>query len=92
MQIAKEEEEAKHLAGESKKKDDLPNGEVSEAETETEDKDATRMPPPPPRGSSLRPVPEGVVRERLSVGAAEASGYVSTDSEWDKVSDAEEKS
>ena len=99
VQIAKEEEEAKKAAGLSKKSDDLPGSpaekeEVSDAETEVqeleqEEKDVRRMPPPPPRGSSLKPLPAETLRETLSVG--DSLGYVSTDSEWDKVSDAEEK-
>jgi hypothetical protein len=93
VQIAKAAEEA----GERKKGDDLRTGEkeeVSDTETEVQDeKDTRRMPPPaqvpPPRYDSLRPLPAETLRERLSVG--ESSGYASTDSEWDKVSDADEK-
>ena len=65
---------------------------MSDTETEIQD-DKPSMPPPPPppyRASSLKPVPADTLRKRQSMG--DSSGYVSTDSEWDKVSDAEEKS
>ena len=96
IQIAKEEDEAKKAAGASKKSDDLPGSpsqeDVSDTETEIQDDNPSMPPPPPPpyRASSLKPVPADTLRKRQSMG--DSSGYVSTDSEWDKVSDAEEKS
>lgn len=94
IQIAKEAEAAKQAAGESKKSDEIPGSptveDVSDTETEIQDDNSTMPPPPPPRYSSLRPVPVETLRKRQSMG--DSSGYVSTDSEWDKVSDAEDKS
>jgi ER protein Pkr1 len=92
IRIAKEEEEAKKAAGASKKSDDVPGAEdVSDTETEVQDEQSKMPPPPPPpRGSSLKPLPAETLRKRQSLG--DSSGYVSTDSEWEKVSDAEDKS
>lgn len=94
IQIAKEHEEAKKAAGASKKSDDIPGSpgaeDVSDTETEIQEDSRSMPPPPPPRGSSLKPIPAETLRKRQSVG--DSSGYVSTDSEWEKVSDAEDKS
>jgi hypothetical protein len=93
IQIAKEAEEAKKSAGASKKSEDIPGPpraeDVSDTETEVNDDTSKMPPPPPPRGSSLKPVLAETLRKRQSMG--DSSGYVSTDSEWDKVSDVEDK-
>jgi len=52
------------------------------------------MPPPPSRDTSIllkpKPIDQQTSRKRPSMG--ESSGYISTDSEWEKVSEGEEKS
>ena len=95
IQIAKQEDDAKKAAGASKKSDEMPGSPKRDdaSDTETEVNEGTKSmppPPPPPRESSLKPIPAEALRKRQSMG--DSSGYVSTDSEWEKVSDAGDKS
>lgn len=68
----------------------------SETETETNTAPIARKPvpnPAPKLSSSLDPStaqPGGTLRKRRSLG--DSSDYVSTDSEWERVSEGEEKS
>ena len=66
---------------------------LGDSDTETEPSSGL-MKPPPPRNppTSLKPKPtdaEEALRKRRSMG--DSSGYVSTDSEWEKVSNNSEK-
>lgn len=73
---------------ERKKKDrEVPPQKSDTADSDTETEEATSQPMPEPLGqsvSNLEPSePEVTLRKRQSVG--DSSGYVSTDSEWEKV-------
>jgi ER protein Pkr1 len=66
---------------------------LGDSDTETEPS-AGLMKPPPPREppAPLKPKPsdaEEALRKRRSMG--ESSGYISTDSEWEKISENSEK-
>lgn len=73
---------------ERKKKDrEVPPQKSDTADSDTETEEATCQPMPEPLGQSVSnlepPEPEVTLRKRQSVG--DSSGYVSTDSEWEKV-------
>lgn len=61
------------------------------SDTETEEATPKPIPKPAPQpASSLKPQEqEAVLRKRQSLG--DSSGYISTDSEWEKVDDEKEK-
>lgn len=81
-------EKAKQDLGEEKKRDKSPD---LGSETETEDAPPTIRSADKSESEPLRPPPiqEDTLRKRKSLG--DSSGYVSTDSEWEKVSEGDEK-
>ena len=86
---AKEEEEAKR----QRKKEKSPEPDRGESDTETEGP-ARRPAKRTVAGSResaglLKPQPEEAIRNRRSL--VDSSGYVSTDSEWEKVSEGDDK-
>ena len=68
---------------------ETPATQTGDSETETESVEETMKPPPRPVPSTrLQPGSsqmDAAVRKRRSVG--DSSGYISTDSEWDKISE-----
>lgn len=85
-------EKSKHSVSEERTREKSPD---LGSETETEDAPPTTRSAPEPLQEavqSLRPPPTqsgDTLRKRKSLG--DSSGYVSTDSEWEKVSDSGEK-
>ena len=87
LQSAKAIEEAEKR----KRKDKSPEpSSVGESDTETEVMPPPRRPPPVDATNLLKPQPTDTsLRKRSSQG--DSSGYVSTDSEWEKISESEER-
>jgi len=85
---------AKAKEEEAKKKDQSRSAEKHDTiGSDTETEEATPQPvsePPEVSTSSLKPqAPEATLRKRQSLG--DSSGYISTDSEWEKVDDEKER-
>jgi ER protein Pkr1 len=83
-------------AEEQKQKEKLPEVDkvaMGDSDTETEPTIGSMEPPPPPdplKPSKAKPINTGeALRKRRSLG--DSSGYVSTDSEWEKISENSER-
>jgi hypothetical protein len=100
--FAREVQEVRAREEAEQQKAKLAEKDNTDSETETEGVSKTRRRKGPATSSSAQaaesvplnpavPSEDGAVRERRSVGG-ESSGYVSTDSEWEKVDEKSEKS